>query len=93
MPPSATSPATASNLIDEFLSGAGLTAPAVAKILSVGPRQQPTDSSVIHRWMTEGVTTSDDRRIVLESAIVGGRRLTTRPALARFILAQNGGGE
>ena len=38
----------------------------------------------LHRWRKQGV-----RGVVLETVLVGGRRMTSREAISRFIEAQN----
>jgi hypothetical protein len=40
------------------------------------------------RWITEGVRLPDGSRVRLEAARLGGRWLTSEPALRRFLAAQ-----
>ena len=54
----------------------------VHKYVARGPGVRPVNPSTICRWCLKGV-----RRIVLESAVCGGRRDTDRAAIARFIAA------
>ena len=77
------------NLIEEILDSGGIAASGVALILPKGKKGRPTNPAQIRAWMQTGIMTPSGHRLILESAWIGGRRLTTRAALARFIAAQN----
>jgi hypothetical protein len=84
--------AAPADLASEILAGHGLSmAEAAAKIPSFrGGR--PTAATTIGRWATDGVRLRGGRSLRLESARIGGRLVTTGPALRRFIAAQARGG-
>ena len=49
---------------------------------------KPTHPSTVTRWMLTGVTLPGGRRLRLEHLRLNGRLVTSRPALLRFIAAQ-----
>jgi Protein of unknown function (DUF1580) len=84
--------ATPADLAAEILAGAGLSmAEAAAKIPSFRAGR-PTAPTTIARWAADGVRLPDGRTLRLESTRIGGRVVTTVPALIRFITAQEPGG-
>ena len=44
----------------------------------------------LERWRTRGVIGADGRRVVLQTMRLGGARITTIQAVARFLAAVNG---
>ena len=48
------------------------------------PGHSKVTLGTLHRWRKQGV-----RGVVLETVLVGGRRMTSREAISRFIEAQN----
>jgi hypothetical protein len=62
------------------LSAAGRLFPGHRGGKSVAP-------STVFRWVTKGLRTTAGRVVRLEAARVGGRWLTSNPALARFVAA------
>lgn len=65
-----------------------ITLTAAARLLPPGRRGQPVSLSCIFRWITDGVLLENGQRVRLEAARLGGRWLTTVPALERFAAAQ-----
>jgi hypothetical protein len=54
-----------------------------------GRGDRRADPATIHRWCRDGVLTRDHRRVRLESIRLGGKRMTTRSAVARFLADLN----
>jgi hypothetical protein len=76
-------------VIDELLEGKALSiAEAAALVPSFRPGRA-THPATIARWITDGIPMPDGSRLHLEACRVGGRLVTTKAALARFIAAQN----
>jgi len=55
--------------------------------LPAGRRGRPIHLSCILRWITQGSTAPDGRRVRLEAVRLGGRWITSREALTRFVEA------
>jgi hypothetical protein len=49
----------------------------------------PIHSATVSRWALRGVVLPNKKRLKLEHFRCGGRLLTTRPAVVRFLEAQN----
>jgi hypothetical protein len=82
---------TTEQILDEIMTGAGCNCAAAARQLpSHRGERSCLDPSTIWRWMTKGVRVPDGRQVRLEAARIGGRVLTTKPALRRFAEAQSG---
>lgn len=58
------------------------------RLLRRGDR--PLDRSVLERWWTIGLLGPARKRIVLESARLGGKRVTSTEAVQRFLRRMNG---
>ncbi len=61
---------------------------AAARLLPPGRRGRHVTVSCVFRWIVDGVVGPDGKRVRLEAARVGGRWLTSVPALERFAIAQ-----
>jgi hypothetical protein len=74
------------NILHEIVSGEGLNLAQAAAIIPHhrGDRGQ-ADRSCIHRWAKSGARSQSGEIIRLETALVGGRILTTKAALLRFL--------
>ncbi|HHK40949.1 MAG TPA: DUF1580 domain-containing protein [Planctomycetaceae bacterium] len=71
--------------LDELLEdGQALTTAQAARLLPGTGRGGRLSPATVARWMTKG-----RRGVVLESVLLGGRRWTTRSALAVFLEAVN----
>jgi hypothetical protein len=72
----------------EVLAGFGLSMAQAARRVSLGRDDKPTSPSTIFRWSRDGVRLPDGSRLYLEAVRLGGRWLTSGPALERFIARQ-----
>jgi hypothetical protein len=82
-------PAAPSRVVSEVLERDALSlAEAAALVPSFRPGRA-THPATIARWIADGVPLPDGSRLHLEACRVGGRLVTTKAALARFITAQN----
>ena len=75
---------TVSRLLTEGLIGTG----ASARLFGQMKGGRPVHPGTIVRWHLKGVRTSDSRTICLEAIRVGGKLMTSRPALVRFLAEQ-----
>lgn len=74
-------------VLAEVQAGDGLS-PAAAGRLFPGHRGgKSVDPSTVFRWITGGTAAPDGRRVKLEAVRVGGRWITSRGAVARFVAA------
>jgi hypothetical protein len=78
----------APDVAQEILGGSGLSMSQAARRFPSYRRDRPVNPSTIWRWINEGVKLPDGQRVRLEAARLGGRWLTSIPALARFLEAQ-----
>lgn len=77
-------------LISELLSGDCLSTGQVAR--SFPPKRgrgKSVNPSTVYRWATSGAKTRTGRNVRLETALVGGRMMTSKAALERFIRMLN----
>jgi hypothetical protein len=77
-----------SQVIDESLGGDGLSLAEAARLVPAFRPGKPTNASTVWRWSAKGVRLPDGRRTRLETCRIGGRKMTSRAALGRFIQAQ-----
>jgi hypothetical protein len=61
-----------------------ISLPEAGRSLPAGRRGRPVHASCIFRWIMQGSTAPDGRRVRLEAIRLGGRWLTSREALSRF---------
>jgi hypothetical protein len=65
-------------------------------LLPPGRGDKPVTFSTVFRWVKDGVLNAAGERVRLEAARIGGRWLTSKPALQRFSdrlsVSHNGGG-
>lgn len=73
-----------SSLLDETPLGLH----EVAKLVPPGRRGRPLHFSTVLRWILDGVRLPSGEKIRLEGFRLGGRWLTTKQALERFIERQ-----
>lgn len=72
-------------ILEEILGGDSLTLPGAAKLLP-GHRDNDTlDAATVWRWVTVGSKTTCGELVKLEAARIGGRWLTSRRAIGRFM--------
>lgn len=73
----------------EKLIGEGLIGVAeTARLLGTFRGGRPCHPSIVVRWCLDGVKLPDGRRLRLEHVRVTDRLMTTKPALMRFLAAQ-----
>jgi hypothetical protein len=77
------------DVISEVLAGDGLSLAQAARVVPAFRAGRPTHVATIWRWAAKGVRIGGGRVVKLETCRVGGRQLTSRAALSRFILAQS----
>jgi hypothetical protein len=75
--------------IARLLSEGAINARSAAKVLTTALRSdRPVHPSTVCRWITDGILTSDGRRVRLEGFTANRKWLTSKPAITRFLLAQ-----
>ena len=74
-------------VLAEIQAGEGLSLSAAGRIFPAHRGEGTTDPSTIFRWVTSGSRAADGRLVKLEAVRVGGRWLTSRGAVARFVQA------
>lgn len=80
-------PDAVSQLLGEIHAGGGLSLAAAGKLIPGSRGPGSTHPSTLHRWVRKGVRTTDGRVVKLGAVRVGGRWLTSRGAVARFVAA------
>ena len=75
-------------VIAEVLAGDGLSLAEAARVVPSFRPGRPTHAATIWRWATKGVRLQDGSLVRLETCRIGGRQMTSRAALGRFIRAQ-----
>ena len=75
-------------VIKEVLGGDGLSLADAAGLVPAFRPGRPTNAATVWRWAAKGVRLPDGTRIKLETCRIGGRQMTSRAALGRFIAAQ-----
>jgi hypothetical protein len=79
-----------SRVAEEMLNGQGLSTTQAARMFPPKRADRPVSPATVFRWMTNGVgVPGGGGRLLLESCRVGCTLFTSRPALVRFIEAQN----
>jgi hypothetical protein len=74
-------------VLSEIQSGEGLSLSAAGRLFPGHRGNGTVDPSTVFRWVTKGMRTPDGRVMRLEAVRVGGRWLTSRGAVARFVSA------
>src|SRR5262245_56351012 len=72
----------------EVLDGAGLSLSQAARRFPPFRENKPVAPSTVFRWIASGVRLPDGSRVRLEAVRLGGRWLTSSPAIERFIARQ-----
>jgi hypothetical protein len=83
-----TPPDVSARVRAEVLDGHGVSLIQAARTFPPSRRTSPVNSSTIFRWIASGIRLPDGRRLRLEGVRLGGRWLTSKQALDRFITAQ-----
>jgi hypothetical protein len=74
--------------VDRVLTEGAIGAAAAARLLGTFRGGRSTHPSTVTRWMLSGVRLPDGRTLRLEHIRVANRLMTSRPALIRFLAAQ-----
>jgi hypothetical protein len=77
-----------SSVTSEILAGSGLSLSQAAKKFPSFREDKPVAPSTVFRWIASGVRLPDGSRVRLEAVRLGGRWLTSAPAIERFIVRQ-----
>jgi len=80
-------PVAAPSVLNEIQSGDGLALSAAGRLFPAHRGPGSVDPSTVFRWVVRGSKSSDGRLVKLEAVRVGGRWLTSRGALNRFVTA------
>ena len=72
-------------VLTEIQSGGGLGLSAAGRLFPGHRGNNTVDPSTVFRWVTKGMRTPDGRTVKLEAVRVGGRWLTSKGAVARFV--------
>jgi hypothetical protein len=82
-------PVLTEQLLEELETGQGEDLRRLARYAPSNEAGSGIHSATLHRWIMKGVKVPSGKRIRLEAARLGGKWVSTRAALRRFILAQN----
>jgi hypothetical protein len=74
-------------VLTEIQAGEGLSLSGAGRLFPAHRGDGTTDPSTIFRWVTKGARSAAHQVVKLEAVRVGGRWLTSRGAVARFISA------
>ena len=75
-------------VITDILAGDGRSLSQAARRFPPYRQNKPVSLSTVYRWITRGVRLRDGTILRLEGARLGGRWLTSGPAIERFISRQ-----
>ncbi len=77
----------APSVLSEIQSGGGLSLSAAGRMFPAHRGEGTVDPSTVFRWVNRGAKTAGGQMVKLEAVRVGGRWLTSRGAVARFVQA------
>jgi hypothetical protein len=77
-----------SAITSEVLAGAGLPLAQAARRFPTFRNNSPVAPSTVFRWINTGVRLADGSCVRLEAVRLGGRWLTSGPAIERFMARQ-----
>lgn len=80
-------PAT-SELVERILTEGPLGATAAAKLFGSFREGKPAHPATVCRWINDGIQIPGGGRLRLDGVRIAGRLVTSRPAIVRFIAAQ-----
>lgn len=75
------------DVLSEIQSGDGLSLAAAGRMFPAHRGPGAINPSTVYRWATSGAKEPSGRLVKLEAVRVGGRWLTSRAAVARFVAA------
>ncbi len=79
--------ASVPQVLAEIQSGDGLSLSAAGRLFPGHRGGTSVDPSTVFRWVTKGTRTTAGQTVRLEAVRVGGRWLSSRGAVARFVAA------
>ncbi len=82
-----TETASVPQVLAEIQSGDGLSLSAAGRMFPGHRGGASVDPSTVFRWVTRGTRTAAGQTVRLEAVRVGGRWLSSRGAVARFVAA------
>ena len=82
-----------SQVLAEIQAGGGLSLSAVGRQFPAHRGEGTVNPSTVFRWAMSGAKAADGRRVKLEVARVGGRWLTSKAAVGRFVAALSSTGQ
>ncbi|MBY0514016.1 MAG: DUF1580 domain-containing protein [Gemmataceae bacterium] len=85
---SAAAAGPAPSLVQKILDEKPIGMAAAAALVGSFRRGRPTHCATVTRWCAKGVKRADGRVVRLESVRVGGRMVTSKAAVVRFLEAQ-----
>jgi hypothetical protein len=77
-----------SKITSEVLAGLGLSLTQAARRFPPFREDKSVAPSTVFRWLYDGIRMPDGSRLRLEAVRLGGRWLTSGPAIERFISRQ-----
>jgi len=80
-------PDSVPEVLGEIQAGGGLSLSAAGRLFPGHRGGTSVDPSTVFRWVTKGTRTAGGRVVKLEAVRVGGRWLTSRGAVTRFVAA------
>ena len=83
-------PVSVPDVLAEIRSGGGLSLSSAGRLFPGHRGGKHVDPSTTFRWVTRGLRTPAGRVVKLDAVRVGGRWLTSNPAVARFVAALTG---
>jgi hypothetical protein len=81
-------PVEPADLVERILAEGALGMSAIARLCGTFRGGAATHPSTPTRWATQGVRLADGRVVKLEAVKLNGRLISSKPALIRFIQAQ-----
>jgi hypothetical protein len=78
---------TVPQVLTEIQSGGGLSLSTAGRLFPGHRGGKSVDPSTVFRWITKGSRTVGGKTVKLEAVRAGGRWLTSRGAVARFVAA------
>jgi len=72
-------------VIAEVLAGDGFSLAEAARVVPAFRAGKPTHPATVWRWAAKGIRLPGGQLVKLEMCRIGGRQLTSRAALARFM--------
>jgi hypothetical protein len=81
--------AQVSQVAAEVSQGDAVSTSGVGRMLPGRSPGKTVDPSTVFRWISHGIRRSDGARVRLEAIKIGGRFITSKAAVQRFLVASN----